>query len=101
MGDVTAAALSPPYAHLPTDLPDHRHHVWPPSLPHSRLGALGFLTTSTLLGNYALQDQQTALWWVRNNIAAFGGDPSQVTIFGQSAGGMSVAAHLVMPSSEG
>lgn len=69
--------------------------------PGIRLGVLGFLTTPSLSGNYALQDQQAALWWVRNNIAAFGGDPSQVTIFGQSAGGMSVAAHLVMPSSEG
>ena len=64
-----------------------------------RLGALGFLHTAELGGNYAIMDQTYALQWTRDNIAAFGGDPSRVTIFGQSAGAMSVAAHLGSPPS--
>ncbi len=62
-----------------------------------RLGALGFLSTPALSagqgghsGNYGLMDQIRALQWVRNNIAAFGGDPRHVTIAGQSAGAMDV-----------
>jgi carboxylesterase type B len=67
-----------------------------------RLGALGFLAgTADLTGNYGLMDQQLALAWVQKNIASFGGDPGAVTIFGQSAGGISVLTHLVMPSSAG
>nr|WP_272925790.1 carboxylesterase family protein [Streptomyces sp. SID3212] len=71
-----------------------------------RLGALGFLDAPSLDphhtgGNYGLQDQQAALRWVRRNISAFGGDPHRVTIAGQSAGGHSVAAHLVAPGSRG
>ena len=68
-----------------------------------RLGALGFLAgIHGLEGNYGLKDQQLALQWVRDNIMAFGGDPDQVTIFGQSAGAMSVGLHLLsIPSSSG
>ena len=71
-----------------------------------RLGALGFLADPALgrdgaIGNYGLTDQQAALRWVRDNIAEFGGDPQQVTIAGESAGGMSVCDHLVAPGSAG
>jgi len=71
-----------------------------------RLGAPGFLAHPALgpagdVGNYGLADQQAALRWVRDNIAAFGGDPAKVTIAGQSAGGMSVCDHLVAPGSAG
>lgn len=72
-----------------------------------RLGALGFLAHPALAsagqdpGNYGLADQQAALRWVRDNIAAFGGDPERVTIAGESAGAMSVCDHLVAPESEG
>jgi para-nitrobenzyl esterase len=67
-----------------------------------RLGALGFLAHPALAsrsggptGNYGLMDQQAALRWVQRNIAQFGGDPHDVTIAGQSAGGLSVLAQLV------
>jgi len=71
-----------------------------------RLGALGFLAHPALgpaqdLGNYGLADQQAALRWVGENIAAFGGDPGKVTIAGESAGAMSVCDHLVAPESAG
>lgn len=71
-----------------------------------RLGTLGFLAHPALgsrgdVGNYGLQDQQTAMRWVRDNIANFGGDPEQVTVAGESAGGMSVCDHLVAPGSRG
>ena len=59
-----------------------------------RLGALGWLTTPSISPNLGLQDQQLALRWVQANIGAFGGDSSQVTLFGESAGAMSVGLHL-------
>ena len=65
-----------------------------------RLGALGYLTLPNLGAfNFGFSDQQLALRWVNTNIRAFGGDPSRVTIAGQSAGGISVATHVTTPSS--
>jgi para-nitrobenzyl esterase len=66
-----------------------------------RLGALGFLAHPELGANHGLLDQVAALEWVQREIAAFGGDPSQVTIFGESAGGKSVECLLGMPSARG
>jgi para-nitrobenzyl esterase len=74
-----------------------------------RLGRLGFFAHPALsaenphapLGNYGLMDQIAALRWVRANIAAFGGDPGNVTIFGESAGGGSVAALMTSPLAKG
>jgi len=73
-----------------------------------RLGALGFLAHPALAprpggpaGNYGLMDQQAALRWVQANIARFGGNPRDVTIAGESAGGLSVLAHLVSRGSRG
>ncbi|MGO4236200.1 carboxylesterase/lipase family protein [Pseudarthrobacter sp. YAF2] len=73
-----------------------------------RLGALGFLHLADLLGdrygdssNLALLDQLEALRWVRRNIGAFGGDPGNVTIFGESAGAAAIGTLLGMPASEG
>jgi len=70
---------------------------------HYRLGTLGFLHTDMVdhEGNYGLMDQQLALHWVQENIAHFGGDPAQVTIFGQSAGSWSVSAQILSPLSKG
>ena len=78
-----------------------------------RLGVLGHLSLSELSaeglanegvlhsGNYAFLDQVKALEWVQTNISAFGGDPNNVTIFGESAGGMSACFHLGSPLSQG
>ncbi|XP_077528699.1 acetylcholinesterase-like [Haemaphysalis longicornis] len=68
-----------------------------------RLGALGFLNAYSPQspGNMGLLDQNLALVWVQENIHQFGGDRSRVTIFGESAGGMSVHAHVLSPSSRG
>jgi para-nitrobenzyl esterase len=74
-----------------------------------RLGRFGFFALPALaaespndaLGNYGYLDQLAVLKWVQRNIAVFGGDPHQVTIFGESAGGGSVLAHLVSPMSLG
>jgi para-nitrobenzyl esterase len=66
-----------------------------------RVGADGFLFMGDGDANLGLLDQVSALEWVRDNIAAFGGDPANVTIFGESAGAMSVATLLSMPRAEG
>ena len=73
-----------------------------------RLGVLGFLapgaagiTIDGATDNAGMLDQVAALRWVRDNVAAFGGDPDKVTIFGESAGGMSVTTLLAMPSARG
>ena len=72
-----------------------------------RLGALGWLAHPALRdgdgasGDYGLMDQQAALRWVRRDIRAFGGDAHNVTIFGESAGGLSVLSHLVSRKSRG
>ncbi|WP_067691905.1 carboxylesterase/lipase family protein [Nocardia jejuensis] len=66
-----------------------------------RLGAAGFAVLDGAPSNRGLLDQQFALAWVQENIHAFGGDPGNVTIFGESAGAMSIAALLVSPRSAG
>lgn len=75
-----------------------------------RLGALGYFAHPALtraakpgepVGNYGLMDQIAALKWVQRNIAAFGGDPKNVTVFGESAGGMSTLALLATPAADG
>jgi len=66
-----------------------------------RVGIEGFAQIEGTPANRGLLDQVAALEWVRDNIGAFGGDPDQVTVFGQSAGGGSVAALLAMPRAAG
>ncbi|HEY9367827.1 carboxylesterase/lipase family protein [Streptomyces sp.] len=66
-----------------------------------RLGIEGFAQLEGAPANRGLLDQVAALQWVRDNIRAFGGDPDRVTVFGQSAGGGSVAALLAMPRAAG
>ncbi|XP_031192964.1 carboxylesterase 4A isoform X3 [Mastomys coucha] len=68
-----------------------------------RLGILGFFSTgnSHARGNWGLLDQIAALRWVQENIEAFGGDPDNITLFGQSAGAMSVSGLLLSPLAQG
>lgn len=66
-----------------------------------RLGALGFLAHRDVGANFAVLDWVAALTWVEQNIAAFGGDPGNVTIFGQSAGAVAVRTLLSTPSAHG
>jgi para-nitrobenzyl esterase len=73
-----------------------------------RLGRLGFFAHPALepdkgdmVGNYGLMDMTAALAWVRDNIAAFGGDPANVTLFGESAGGAAINALMASPSARG
>lgn len=66
-----------------------------------RPGAEGFLYLDDGVANLGLLDQVAALEWVRDNIGAFGGDPGNVTIFGESAGAMSIGTLLAMPRTEG
>ncbi len=66
-----------------------------------RVGIEGFAHIEGAPANRGLLDQVAALEWVRDNIRAFGGDPGRVTVFGQSAGGGSVAALLAMPRAAG
>jgi len=72
-----------------------------------RLGPMGFVCLPQLkeeagvTGNYGLYDQLTAIKWVKDNIASFGGDPDNMTIMGQSAGAMSVQQHCLSPMSKG
>ncbi|WP_412065785.1 carboxylesterase/lipase family protein [Rhizobium sp. SYY.PMSO] len=72
-----------------------------------RLGALGFFAHPALdaedhvVANYGLLDQQQSLRWVRDNIAAFGGNPNNVTIFGESAGAIGIYTHIVSPMAAG
>lgn len=66
-----------------------------------RVGAEGFARIAGAPDNRGILDQITALQWVRDNVAAFGGDPANVTVFGQSAGAACIAALLVMPAAKG
>lgn len=91
----------------PTDLVDNGRVIV--VTVNYRLGALGFLAHPALTaespdhasGNYGLMDQQLALQWVQRNIHRFGGDRHRVTIFGESAGGLSVSFHLASPTAAG
>jgi para-nitrobenzyl esterase len=78
------------------------------AIPNYRVGPFGFLAlpelaaeTGGATGNYGIEDQQFALRWVRDNIASFGGNPTDVTLFGESAGGMSVCTQISSPGSKG
>jgi para-nitrobenzyl esterase len=73
-----------------------------------RLGALGFMNLNvvtggkiTATGNEGLLDQVAAIDWVHDNIAGFGGDPDNITVFGESAGGMSIGTLMSMPAAKG
>ncbi|WP_194818475.1 carboxylesterase/lipase family protein [Nocardia sp. XZ_19_385] len=78
------------------------------AVPNYRVGPFGFLALPELAdsaggitGTYGLLDQQAALRWIQDNARAFGGDPGNVTIFGESAGGMSVCSQIASPLTRG
>ncbi|WP_249644192.1 carboxylesterase/lipase family protein [Nocardia sputi] len=78
------------------------------AIPNYRLGPFGFLALPELAageggvtGTYGTLDQQAALRWIRDNAAAFGGDSDNITLFGESAGGMSVCTQLASPTARG
>ncbi|MHA1507227.1 MAG: carboxylesterase/lipase family protein [Promethearchaeota archaeon] len=66
-----------------------------------RLGIFGFLYIPDITSNVGMLDQVAAIKWVKNNIANFGGDPDNITIFGESAGANSVITLMIMPSAKG
>ncbi|XP_038211384.1 cholinesterase 1-like [Zerene cesonia] len=84
--------------------PDHlvKHNIILVTINY-RLGVLGFLCLGIkeAAGNMGLKDQAEALRWVKNNIRAFGGDPDNITLFGESAGAASVLYHMLSPMSAG
>lgn len=68
-----------------------------------RVGPLGFLSTGdeNCPGNFGMWDQRLALQWIKDNIAAFGGDVNRITVFGQSAGAVSATIHAMYPENQG
>ena len=82
-----------------------RVYPWPNRpVPADRFGSADVLrqhSSDGSVGNYGLQDQRLGLQWVHDNIKAFGGDPSRVMLFGESAGAGSTSLHLLTPRSAG
>jgi carboxylesterase type B len=89
----------------PFDMYDGHHlagtHQLCVATANYRLGALGFAVTDKLRGNFGIMDQNAALQWLQRNARSFGCDPARVTIWGESAGAMSVGVHVVSPRAKG